>query len=61
MENGDLKAKDLGNEYSVSNFGELKGNSKGRRPVFQVFNILSYVLDPIILQTLREGSLALPV
>ena len=61
LENGDSKAEDLGNEYSVSNFGELMGNSKGRRLVFQVFNILSYVLDPVILRTLREGSLASPV
>ena len=49
LENGDSKAEDLGNEYSLSNFGELKGNLKGRGLVFQVFNILSCLLDPVIL------------
>ena len=34
LENGDLKAEDLGNKYSVSNFSKLKGNSKSKGLVF---------------------------
>jgi len=40
--NGDSKAEDLENEYSVSNFGEHKGNLMGRGLVFQVPNISSF-------------------